>query len=789
MLPTARSALVCKNCPNLLLQVTASRYGLRHHPAQPAHIDVRGKTKESPCRPPPPAAHRAGVARSPPSPPSGSPCSDSSGAAVVATPAAAAGRTAALVGDLQSELGCPGDWQPDCAQTELAPTDVAGRYSADFTLPAGTYAYKVALNDAWDESYGGDGGGGNTPLVLAGPSTIRFTYDDTTHRTALTPLGLAGGLHAGRRRDSSRSRCATRAPGQQFYFVMTDRFADGDATNDTGGLTGDRLTTGFDPTDKGFYEGGDLAGLHSKLDYIQGLGSTAIWLTPSFKNKPVQGTGADASAGYHGYWITDFTQIDPHLGTNAELESLIADAHARGIKVYFDIIANHTADVIDYAQQTYDYVDQATSPYKDADGNAFDPHTYAGTDTFPTMDPATSFPYTPVIKPEDAHVKVPDWLNDPTLYHNRGNSTYTGESTTYGDFSGLDDLMTENPKVVNGFVDVYDKWVDLGVDGFRIDTAKHVNFEFWQKFTTAVRAHAAAVGNPDFFMFGEVYDADPAKLSPYLRNSDMNAVLDFTFQSAASNYAKGSSAAGLHALYAGDDMYTTPTTNAQALPTFLGNHDMGRIGYMVKDGSDPEQRSELAHDLMYLTRGQPVVYYGDEQGFEGTRQPERDRQGRPSVAVRHAGAGVREPAAAGRHDRRVGGPVRHRLGALPPHLRAGGAARPRARRSPTEPRSSATPRTTSTRSRGSTRPRRSSTSSRSTTGRRPATVTVDTLTPGATFAPLYGTSTSVTAGADGNVTVTVPALGAIVLKAGSTVGVPGGRRRDQPQRPGRRAPA
>ena len=149
--------------------------------------------------------------------------------------------------------------------------------------------------------------------------------------------------------------------GQQFYFVMTDRFADGDASNDTGGLTGDRLTTGFDPTDKGFYEGGDLAGLHSKLDYIQGLGTTAIWLTPSFKNSPVQGTGADASAGYHGYWITDFTQIDPHLGTNAELKALIADAHARGIKVFFDIITNHTADVIDYARGQYTYVDQATT--------------------------------------------------------------------------------------------------------------------------------------------------------------------------------------------------------------------------------------------------------------------------------------------------------------------------------------------------------------------------------------------------------------------------------------------
>ena len=456
----------------------------------------------------------------------------------------------------------------------------------------------------------------NIPLVLDGPSTLRFTYDDTTHRIALTPLDLGAGYTPA---DDALVATPVRDPGanQQFYFVMTDRFADGDDANDTGGLTGDRLATGFDPTDKGFYEGGDLAGLHSKLDYIEGLGTTAIWLTPSFKNRAVQGTGADASAGYHGYWITDFTQIDPHLGTNAELEALIADAHARGIKVYFDIITNHTADVIDYAEGQYGYIDQATSPYTDAGGTEFDPATYAGTDTFPTMDAATSFPYTPVIEPEDENVKVPAWLNDPTLYHNRGNSTYTGESTTYGDFSGLDDLMTENPTVVNGFVDVYNDWVDLGVDGFRIDTAKHVNFEFWEKFATAVRDHATSVGNPDFFMFGEVYDADPAKLSPYLRDSDMNAVLDFTFQSAAANYAKGFSAGGLKALYAGDDMYTTPTTNAQALPTFLGNHDMGRIGYFVKDASNPEQRSELAHSLMYLTRGQPVVYYGDEQGFAG----------------------------------------------------------------------------------------------------------------------------------------------------------------------------
>ncbi|WP_268249660.1 alpha-amylase family glycosyl hydrolase, partial [Streptomyces anandii] len=113
---------------------------------------------------------------------------------------------------------------------------------------------------------------------------------------------------------------------EQFYFVMPDRFANGDTANDKGGLTGSRLATGYDPTDKGFYQGGDLKGLTKRLDYIKGLGTTAIWLAPIFKNQPVQGTGKDASAGYHGYWITDFTKVDPHFGTNADLTALISKA-------------------------------------------------------------------------------------------------------------------------------------------------------------------------------------------------------------------------------------------------------------------------------------------------------------------------------------------------------------------------------------------------------------------------------------------------------------------------------
>ena len=131
-----------------------------------------------------------------------------------------------------------------------------------------------------------------------------------------------------------------------IYFVLPDRFENGDPSNDRGGLSGGRLQTGFDPTAKGFYHGGDLKGLIERLDYIQGLGATALWVAPIFKNKAVQGPPGHESAGYHGYWITDFTQVDPHFGTNADFKALVDAVHARSMKFYMDIVVNHTADVI-----------------------------------------------------------------------------------------------------------------------------------------------------------------------------------------------------------------------------------------------------------------------------------------------------------------------------------------------------------------------------------------------------------------------------------------------------------
>ncbi|MET9822680.1 pullulanase-type alpha-1,6-glucosidase [Streptomyces sp. NPDC006349] len=421
---------------------------------------------------------------------------------------------------------------------------------------------------------------------------------------------------------------------EQFYFVLPDRFANGDTRNDKGGLTGTRLTTGYDPTDKGFYQGGDLKGLTEKLDYIKGLGTTSIWMAPLFKNQPVQGTGKDASAGYHGYWITDFTQVDPHFGTNQDLKNLISKAHAKGMKVFFDVITNHTADVVDYEEKSYDYLSKGAFPYLTKDGKPFDDADYAdGERRFPRVD-AGSFPRTPVVPAAKKNLKVPSWLNDPAMYHNRGDSTWAGESATYGDFNGLDDLWTERPEVVDGMEKIYQRWVkDFAVDGFRIDTVKHVDMEFWTQWATALDAYAAKRGRDDFFMFGEVYSADTSVTAPYVTQGRLDSTLDFPFQDAARAYAsQGGSARKLASVFGDDYKYTTDKANAYEQVTFLGNHDMGRIGTFLKQ-DDPEatdaellKKDRLANELMFLSRGNPVIYYGDEQGFTGAGGDKDARQ-------------------------------------------------------------------------------------------------------------------------------------------------------------------
>jgi glycosidase len=425
-----------------------------------------------------------------------------------------------------------------------------------------------------------------------------------------------------------------------IYFLLPDRFENGDPFNDKGGLKGDRLVTGFDPTHKGFFHGGDLRGLIKRLDYIQSLGTTAVWVAPVFQNKVVQGAPGQESAGYHGYWITDFTKVDSHLGTNADFKALVDAVHARGMKFYMDIVVNHTADVIQLegckSGVECPYRSIADYPYQRRGGVNGTPINsgFNGSNFEALKDP--NYAYAVDVPAAERNVKVPAWLNDPIYYHNRGNSTFKGESSLTGDFFGLDDIYTEHPRVIEGMIEIYGDWIDkYGVDGFRIDTAQHVNPEFWQEFVPAMLARAKARGIPNFHIFGEVAtsEMDPAHTAVNTRVDKLPSILDFSFTRAVVDTVSGKAGTDeLARLFRADPLYEGGSAAALRNPTFLGNHDAGRFPALLRmfgyKGDDAEllKRDTLGHAMMLTLRGVPTIYSGDEQGFVGKGGDQDARQ-------------------------------------------------------------------------------------------------------------------------------------------------------------------
>jgi len=382
--------------------------------------------------------------------------------------------------------------------------------------------------------------------------------------------------------------------------VLTDRYQNGSTANDRMGLTGSREVTAFDPTSTAYYHGGDFAGLTdgcttgNGVKRLKDMGFSAVWITPPFKQRYVQ----SGSAAYHGYWITDFTDIDPHLGTKAEFTSFVNCVHSQGMKVVLDIVMNHTGDVNYYPSNNYDF--GAVRPAQVASG--------------------------------DTNLRKPAFLNDLSNYHNRGNvqNWNNKEQSQNGDFFGLDDIATEKDVVVEGFAQVYASWVnDYGIDGFRIDTAKHLDDAFLGKWWPRVQALTAS-SNPDLFAFGEVYDSSTATLTAFVRDRGIPATLDFAFSNAAVQFATGNNITDITNVFGADDWYITGTSNAYNQPTFLGNHDMGRFGQLLKWAGSPVGDlwgdALLGYDLMYLSRGIPNVYYGDEMGIIGTGGDQAARQ-------------------------------------------------------------------------------------------------------------------------------------------------------------------
>ncbi len=366
-----------------------------------------------------------------------------------------------------------------------------------------------------------------------------------------------------------------------IYFVFPDRYLNGDISNDS--------FPGYNPRETAYFHGGDLKGLtgtcaagDNGLARIKKLGFTAVWVTPLV----VQQKPTPNGAGYHGYWGVDFLNVDPHLGTKADMVAFAECAKKLNLKLILDIVTNHTGDVISYNDQK----------------------AYISADL--------------------ANAKNPAWLNDLNNYHNVGpmsNCWGDGPCIQIGDFYGLDDLATEKPVVYNGWADVYSQWIkDYGLSGFRVDTARHVDDDFFKHWSPQINAAAKSVGIDNFTTFGEVWDVNPINLMNYVRRNKIQTVLDFPFQRTAVEFASGySDASVVENLFAYDDLYTSATSDASNLVTFLGNHDMGRVAKIIESkrinkADELLPRTLLGHALMYFSRGIPSVYYGDEVGMIGT---------------------------------------------------------------------------------------------------------------------------------------------------------------------------
>ncbi len=387
---------------------------------------------------------------------------------------------------------------------------------------------------------------------------------------------------------------------QVIYFVLTDRFADGDPSNN------DQGSGEYNPRLASHYSGGDLTGVRNKLDYIQQLGASAVWITPpvahQWWSQQVQ------YGGYHGYWAVDFKQVDAHYGTLASYQALAQDLHQRKMYLIQDIVLNHTGNFFGYAG-AYDPKDTAKNfvRYEQASSRQPAPSQYP----FSLIDR-----HDPVAAQADIYHWTPPIIDAGSPFQE-----------THYQLAGLADLNTSNPVVRAALKDSYRYWLEqVDVDAFRVDTAKYVEHAFWHDFlhsSDGIFATAKALGKQNFLVFGEVFESSAPfdnrgeqKLNAYLGTTAQpafNSVIAFPLYFELNQVlAEGAPPAQLaYRLTQHSQLFSQP----HQLPTFLNNHDTKRF---LASGSVDAFIQGYA--TLFTIPGIPVIYQGDEQLFQQSRQ-------------------------------------------------------------------------------------------------------------------------------------------------------------------------
>ena len=387
------------------------------------------------------------------------------------------------------------------------------------------------------------------------------------------------------------------------YFLLVDRF-----DNNSKGLRpyGNSAPQGRDPAQGKIFQGGNLKGVTRRLNYIKGLGANAIWLSPILKNR------AEKSDSYHGYGIQNFLEVDPRFGSREDLQKLVHEAHARDMYVILDIILNHSGDNWAYPGDfPYFYSSQANGPFDFG---------------FWRESGATA----------NAQANRAVWpieLQRPECYKRRGQIVdwNDSEQAINGDFLSLKELDIRRPDVLDTLIKAYKHWIAVAdIDGFRVDTVKHMESSATAIFCNAIREYARRIGKHNFFIFGEIV-ADDATLQRYLgRNSriegtnerfpSLDAALDFPLYFILEETLKGFlNPALLRERY---DRFKTEYADhgeaGQYFVTFVDNHDQMARPYRRFMHANPfPEQAALAAGYLLTSPGVPCLYYGTEQGFDG----------------------------------------------------------------------------------------------------------------------------------------------------------------------------
>ena len=346
-----------------------------------------------------------------------------------------------------------------------------------------------------------------------------------------------------------------------IYFAVTDRFFDGDASNNDAYGVGD-----YNKGEKGgsSYHGGDFAGLNQKLDYLKDLGVNTIWITPIVENitEDQHDKKTDtATYGYHGYWASDFTKLNRHLGTEEQFKALLDAAHSKGMKIMVDVVLNHAG----YGTEKY-----FNSILKDADGNSIS-----------------------MIRDSD--------------------NTISGDDK-YDSLSDLPDFVTENKAVTDQLVAWQTEWMSkYSIDYYRVDTVKHVETTTWAAFKNSLTKV-----NPDFKMIGEYSGAGYANNAGELGTGTMDALLDFDFNDFAQKFVTGNISSVENSL----QKRNSAINNTATMGSFLSSHDEDTLQYkLVNESKISEEEAynlmKVAATLQITAKGQPVIYYGEEIGQGG----------------------------------------------------------------------------------------------------------------------------------------------------------------------------